>query len=422
MSGASWADEIGSSPSYRVDATSNNNYCGEYSVATDTFSNNVTHPPSTSHFKKVRIKFVPAAGDEPINPDALFCSIIEGDEADTFNEYPANQKTSANPKRTVTPDNISQNDTSHHAQKRLKKSDESEPGANNDDSRDFLCYLNTGDDSDTDDDSGTTNAATNNHVSLPKRSGVSYEGKRMINELRRFRSKFGEAELESLFAELKVSGDDSKKMGHPRPTSPSILPAVIENILGETGLDEMLVVAGGEVMNNNDEDSQFNLSIKGQLGCFFQLMLEPFACDAQSRDAQLKHIIKEFYDQRHIGQVAIEDMNWIYNGGPVVDLERIDALESVQLLHYATLETYKRASEKQRKEGDICSPLISKTVMKLYKDLRRIAQRNGKDVSLETLTEAIFSVDILPFIASEVFWMKFGKDKPDPDEEVNICD
>jgi hypothetical protein len=31
-------------------------------------------------------------------------------------------------------------------------------------------------------------------------------------------------------------------------------------------------------------------------------------------------------------------MKWIYNGGPVISLERIDALESVQLLHYATLE------------------------------------------------------------------------------------
>jgi hypothetical protein len=38
------------------------------------------------------------------------------------------------------------------------------------------------------------------------------------------------------------------------------------------------------------------------------------------------------------------------------------------------------------------------------------------------LFEEIISVDILPFIASEVFWMKFGKDKPDPDEKVNVCD
>jgi hypothetical protein len=35
--------------------------------------------------------------------------------------------------------------------------------------------------------------------------------------------------------------------------------------------------------------------------------------------------------------------------------------------------------------------------------------------------ELIMLVDILPFIASKVFWMKFGKDKPDPDEKVNVC-
>jgi hypothetical protein len=136
MNGASWADEIRPSASRtdQADATSNNNYFGEYSsldVATGTLSNNGTQPPSTSHIKKSPIKLV-QAGDEPKNPDALFCPIIEGDEANTFNdEYPENQKTSANSKRTVTPDNISQNDTSHHVPKRLKKSDESKPGDKN---------------------------------------------------------------------------------------------------------------------------------------------------------------------------------------------------------------------------------------------------------------------------------------------------
>jgi hypothetical protein len=91
-------------------------------------------------------------------------------------------------------------------------------------------------------------------------------------------------------------------------------------------------------MNSNDEHSQFNLSIMDRLGCFLQLELEPIGCDAQSRDAQLRLIIEKINGQRQIGQVAIEVMKWIYNGGPVISLERIDALESVQLLHYATLE------------------------------------------------------------------------------------
>jgi hypothetical protein len=65
----------------------------------------------------------------------------------------------------------------------------------------------------------------------------------------------------------------------------------------------------------------------------------------------------------------------------VISLERMDALKSMQLLRYATIETYKRATEKQRKEGDICSPQISSTVMKFYRYLRRIALVQGKDVS-----------------------------------------
>jgi hypothetical protein len=120
--------------------------------------------------------------------------------------------------------------------------------------------------------------------------------------------------------------------------------------------------------------------------------LEPIGCDDQSRD-QLRLIIEKFNGQQHIGQVAIEVMKWIYNGGPVISLERIDALESVQLLRYATFETYKRASEKQWKEGDICSPLISSTVIKFYRNQHRIALGQGKDVSLETLIELIMSVD-----------------------------
>jgi hypothetical protein len=50
--------------------------------------------------------------------------------------------------------------------------------------------------------------------------------------------------------------------------SPSICAAVIEKILCESGLDRKLVLAGGEVMNSNNENSQFDLSIGGQLGCF----------------------------------------------------------------------------------------------------------------------------------------------------------
>jgi hypothetical protein len=100
------------------------------------------------------------AGDEPKKTDALFSPIPEGDKANAFNddEYLVSQKTSANSKRTVTPDNISQNYTSHHAPKCLKNSDESEPDDNDDDVVDFLCDWYP-----TDDDSDTTNATTNNH-------------------------------------------------------------------------------------------------------------------------------------------------------------------------------------------------------------------------------------------------------------------
>jgi hypothetical protein len=76
MNGASWADEIGPSPSHWADATSNNNYCfGEYSSLD--LSNNGTQPPSTSHIKKSPIKLVRAAGGEPKNPAVFFCPIIE---------------------------------------------------------------------------------------------------------------------------------------------------------------------------------------------------------------------------------------------------------------------------------------------------------------------------------------------------------
>jgi hypothetical protein len=108
MNGASWADEIRSSSPHtdRADAKSNNNYFGEYSyldVATGTLFNNGTQLPSTSHIKKSPVKLV-WAGDEPKNPAAFCCPVIKGDEANTFNdEYPANQKTSSNSKRTVTP-------------------------------------------------------------------------------------------------------------------------------------------------------------------------------------------------------------------------------------------------------------------------------------------------------------------------------
>jgi hypothetical protein len=93
MNGAFWADKIFPSTSHtdQVDATSNNNYFGEYSsldVATGTLSNNGTQPPSTSHIKKGRRR-----------TENLFCPIIEGDKANTFNdEYPENKKTSANSK------------------------------------------------------------------------------------------------------------------------------------------------------------------------------------------------------------------------------------------------------------------------------------------------------------------------------------
>lgn len=102
-------------------------------------------------------------------------------------------------------------------------------------------------------------------------------------------------------------------------------------------------------------------------------------------------------------------MGWLYNGGPVLFLERILALKSMQLLNYAPVEMYKQATEEQRKDGDICSSQISKTVMSLYTNLYRIGLRQEKDVSLETSFEAIISPDRLPFCASEVKWLKFGR-------------
>jgi hypothetical protein len=202
--------------------------------------------------------------------------------------------------------NIFQNDTSHHAPNRLKKSDESEPGDNDDDSVDFLCHLYTEDDFDTeDDDSDTTNAATNIHVTVPERSGLGYEQKRLINALGNFRLTLVMVSL-ILFLLTSKLLEMNPKRWDTLPNSPSIRPAVIEKILGETGLDGKLVLAAGGVMSSNNENSQFDSSIKGQLGCFLQLELENIGCDAQLRDAQLRHIIKEINGQRHIGQVAIE--------------------------------------------------------------------------------------------------------------------
>jgi hypothetical protein len=89
----------------------------------------------------------------------------------------------------------------------------------------------------------------------------------------------------------------------------------------------------------------------------------------------------------------------------VLSLECIDALKSMQLLRHAPIEAYKRATEEQRKEGGICSPQISSTVMRFYRNLRRISWGQGKDVSLESLLELIISLDMLPFCAS---WLKFG--------------
>jgi hypothetical protein len=106
--------------------------------------------------------------------------------------------------------NNSQNDTSHHAPKRLENSEKSEPG---DAFVEFIHGLYPAED-----DSDTTNAASNNHVALPERSGASYEEKRLINALGQFTSNFGEAKLDYLFAKFKASRDKSKKMGHPQPT------------------------------------------------------------------------------------------------------------------------------------------------------------------------------------------------------------
>ncbi|KAL3782612.1 hypothetical protein ACHAWO_005245 [Cyclotella atomus] len=263
MNGAFWESEMGPPSPSRTDweaATSfNNNYFnfGEDSSfgAAETplpFINEGFHSSNDTHLssppKKAAIQII--AEDELKIPATQFqfspisLAITEYDATNTFDrDYQISQKTCTTSKRTITQDNVSQNDTPHHAPKRLKNSDESEPSVNDNCLDDNLDLFPEDGNFDTNDS---------------ERSRVK---DKLTSALDDFCSVYGDEELDSFFVKYKASRDNSKQLAHPRPRSPSNRPAMIEKMLGMSGFEGKLVLTATD-LNGKESNSQFDSSIQ----------------------------------------------------------------------------------------------------------------------------------------------------------------
>jgi hypothetical protein len=159
------------------------------------------------------------------------------------------------------------NNTPHHAPKRLKNSDESEPSVNDNCLVEFLGDL----DLFPQDNNFDRNDRTSNYVPDSKRSRVK---NKLTSALDDFCSVLGDKELDSFFAKYKASRDNSEQLAHPRPRSPSNRPAMIEKMLGTSGFESKLVWTAAD-LSDEESNSRFDTSLFGQLDSMLELETTP---------------------------------------------------------------------------------------------------------------------------------------------------
>lgn len=240
----------------------------------------------------------------------------------------------------------------------------------------------------------------------------------LTSALNDFSSLLDKEELDSFLAKFKASGDNSEQLAHPRPRSPSNCPAMIEKMLGTSGFEGKLVWTAAD-LNDEESNSRFDSSLFCQLDSMLELETTP---NSQISYELLENAITSFNRDRGIGQDAVTSKGYFYNGGRPLSIPFLFKLKSGQLLYYAPIKAYNRAIEQVCKDGNICTPRKNKTVRKIYDILYTIALKQGKnDVTLESLMDAIVSIDIVPFCATIVTWLEFGAAEVGSDGKVIVC-
>ena len=179
----------------------------------------------------------------------------------------------------------------------------------------------------------------------------------------------------------------------------------IKDMMNANGFSQYVIDGATSLTSSSNPPlGYFDSSLIGQLKILLTIHYTDEQITQQCLDA--------FNRQRKIGNDAIKNAGFQLNAGPPITMKMEQTL--LAIYNYATNNSYEIATEEQRIMGDLTTYKES-TIYRIIFLLKAVADKYGKDKTVQQLMSSIRPFDLVPIACTGVAWTN----KKYPNENVS---